>query len=112
MIDIVRNAFITNTLPNGSNFNGIAEKAPDSKICVHIYPNPANTMVNIRVEGSLSQPMTMRLINFNGVVVKSMEVNAGINLVRFDISGLPDGIYLFCLQSKDQVITKKLSIIK
>jgi hypothetical protein len=112
MIDIIRNAFISNTLPNGSNFNGIAEKEPDPGIRVHIYPNPANTIVNVRVEESSNQPMTVRLINFNGTVVRSFEMKPGNNLFRFDISGLPDGLYLINLQSKDQVITKKLSIIR
>jgi hypothetical protein len=112
MIDIVRNAFITNTLPNGGNFNGIADNYTSTKMRVQIYPNPANTIVNVRFKESVNQPMTIRLINFNGTIVKSFEVKPGNYLFKFDVSGIPAGLYLINLQSKDEVITKKVAVIR
>lgn len=113
MVDIVRHAYVTNTLPDGSPFfSGISDKNSPVQDHVIVYPNPANTIINIRFENLLSQPVSIRLININGTVVKSFEGKPGTRLSRIDITGLPDGLYLINIQSNNQVITKKVSVTR
>jgi hypothetical protein len=113
MTDIVRNAFITKKLPDGTPFfSGITEKDPLSGNRVTCYPNPANTIVNIRFEKLLNQPVTIRLVNVNGSVVRSLVGKPNARSVSFDVSGLPAGLYLVTMQSDNQVITKKVAVIR
>jgi hypothetical protein len=47
-------------------------------------------------------------------VVKLINENleAGSYTVNFDASGLPSGIYIYTLQTDNQVLSKKMTLIK
>jgi hypothetical protein len=112
MVDVVRNAFISNKLPDGTTFNGISEFAPLAVNRVTCYPNPANTTITIRFENYLNQPVSIRLINTHGIVLKSFDGKPATKVVRFDVSSLPVGLYLVNIQSKDMDVTKKVSVMR
>lgn len=72
---------------------------------VKIYPNPANTLVNIEIPFNYNSAK-VALLDMNGRTV--LNVNSQINTI--DVSALTEGIYLLSLQLDDTVINKKIVI--
>lgn len=54
---------------------------------VKVFPNPATNYTNLIA----NQPMQVQIISMQGVVVKSINLQQGVN--RIDLSSLPKGIY-------------------
>lgn len=63
-----------------------------------IYPNPANTVLNIE----LNENTHIEIINLLGKTVSTQKLNAGINSI--DVSGLTSGVYF--IQTERGVIEK------
>lgn len=66
-----------------------------------LYPNPANTLVNVVVGAPVRDKVTLLVVDMTGktVLQKVVNVEAGSNTVPFDISQLTVGSYLvklFC----------------
>ncbi len=72
---------------------------------VKIYPNPANSVVNIEIPFNYTSAK-VSLLDLNGRTV--LDVNSQINTI--DVSALTEGIYLLSLQLDDTVINKKIVI--
>jgi hypothetical protein len=78
-------------------------------------PNPFNPSTSIQF--SLPETMFVELTVFDviGRLVKTLaksEFTAGIHQVQFDASSLSSGIYLYRIQSGNQVIVKKMMLVK
>jgi len=59
---------------------------------IRIYPNPATDFIYIQLEGDLRFPMTLRLINCSGSMVKEFAVRNKQSVLS--VSDLPSGLYL------------------
>lgn len=76
---------------------------PNPEIMFSVFPNPSNT--NIIIE-SIETIKMVRIINFNGKVLKSARLNE--QKIALDISTLEDGIYLIeVMDTKGQVNYQK-----
>lgn len=85
---------ISMVVNNCSNV-GLEEKGFFSSI----FPNPSSSIVIIKFhEASLK---TIRLINPNGQILKEMDVSEKSFIL--DLNGLPKGLYLLQVQSKDNM---------
>lgn len=66
-----------------------------------IYPNPAHDKVGIKLNLESEENVEARLIDMDGklirVVAAGTRMQAGENVLEFDASGLPRGIYLLQL---------------
>ena len=111
-VDIVKQSFVSNTLPNGTSFNGIKDKGNSSSWTVQMYPNPASTFVKLLFNKSNQESFTIRVINSNGSLVRIFETTPRAEFIELNLTDLPQGLYLVNFQSKTQYITKKLSIIR
>jgi len=63
-----------------------------------IYPNPVRSLASIRYEVMEAGPTTVEIFDIEGKVIKSMEMDhmgAGLNMVNFDATGHPNGIYSY-----------------
>jgi Leucine-rich repeat (LRR) protein len=60
---------------------------------LYIYPNPADDLINIKIE-NLNNAM-IEFYNVNGTLIFSKEIDAGFE--KIDISGFPEGIYVIRL---------------
>lgn len=110
--DSIRKHFISNVLPDGSSFNGIGQTNGRNNLQIKIFPNPASSLVNIRFEGEIAEPVTIRIINASGNVV-SVENRIPVNhAITLDITGLSSGLYFISIETKNQRITKKISVIR
>jgi len=82
---------------------------------VTIFPNPTNEISTISFNLTQSSLVNMEVFNSMGSLVftnGTETMNAGSQKVIFDGSELPNGIYFVNLTIGDQLITKKVSLLK
>jgi len=97
---------ITIRLENDPPPNGIAEINGNP---LHIYPNPASGMVTLNFGSVPDEPAHITLTDIHGKTLHTRTVQA--QEVQLDLDYAP-GIYLLGIRSGDQVVSKKLTVIK
>lgn len=61
---------------------------------VSVYPNPANTYIDIKLESDGSSDILVELFDRYGELVKTVNVNAMEDLFKLDTGLLSDGVYV------------------
>ena len=72
---------------------------------VNIYPNPANDFVNINSETPI---LSVKLCNLTGQMIRQKSFNE--NSVKFDTSGVDDGLYILQVSTGKNTINKRIVI--
>lgn len=86
-----------------------------SENSISIFPNPTSSISTISFNLAEATSVTMEVYNTMGSLVfsnGSETMNAGSQKVIFDGTELPNGIYYVNLTIGDQLITKKVSLLK
>lgn len=86
---------------------GIKETQLDASR-ITVYPNPANSMVSVKLDNSSVAPFEIKVFNQLGEVVYSQReegVNAGINL---NVESFKTGVYFLKIITSEGTVTKKL----
>lgn len=83
--------------------DGVSEK---DDATISIYPNPAKDKINVNGEGVMSVTM----FNMVGQVVYH-NGNAG-NSSEIDLGGMPSGIYMIKVDTSDNEIVKRVSVVR
>lgn len=101
------------TSPNSGGFylNNISSVEDlGSNSTFNIYPNPANTYINITYSGLTPMPDNYEIIDASGKVIAKEKISsAGSTLI--DVSHFPSSIYLIHLLENGKIIgSKKISI--
>ncbi|MCU0421365.1 MAG: T9SS type A sorting domain-containing protein [Bacteroidia bacterium] len=94
------------SIDNSGNFEyskAVLVKFDNTLTTFEIYPNPAQSMVNIKYHES--SPAVVQIINMNGVELSSFNIQQNTTI---DISNLPEGTYLIKVISGGEVAIKKL----
>lgn len=65
-----------------------------------VYPNPTANYTRIFLTGATTEPVTVSIINYNGVLVQSFAYPAGSGRFDIDVSSLPDGLYALQVQEQ------------
>ncbi|MDT8392685.1 MAG: T9SS type A sorting domain-containing protein [Bacteroidales bacterium] len=80
----------------------------DSSAGIHVYPNPAMNIVNIKYETRDIGPFDIRLINQFGQIMMttSSEIDEN-NILKLDVSGLEAGIYFLQITKNGQSTVSK-----
>jgi len=110
--DSIRKHFISNVLPGGGSFNGIEQMNTYTDLAVQIFPNPASSRAYIRFDGIVNEPVTIRIINANGILIRTEKRTSVDRMITLDLTGLSSGLYLLSVETNNQVVTKKLSVVK
>ena len=71
-----------------------------SPAILEMYPNPAATYTRVVLDAYTTEPVTLSIVNMNGVLVRSYEYSAGASRFDIDVSSLPDGIYALQIQER------------
>ncbi len=76
------------------------------------YPNPFNESTKISFTSSSKQAVTFSVKNLLGKTIfyKTIEVKKGFNSFAFYRDEFARGMYIYTLQSKDEVVSKRLII--
>lgn len=88
---------------------------PEGFVLEQNYPNPFNPSTSIKF--GIPEASNVRLKIFNSLGEEVAELvneymEAGTYTYNFDASKLPSGIYVYTLQTGDQLISKKMTLIK
>jgi len=96
---------------NLSSTTSLVQDINDSEV-INVYPQPAIDNLYIDIKLSNNEVNRLDLYDIQGKVLLSTVVNQNSNNVSLDVSGLNSGIYFVKVQSKDNLYTKKVQIIK
>ena len=73
-----------------------------------VHPNPVMDQVFIKVNEPLSLPLKMKLLDVAGHSIEQKVLSPNSELLTFEVSHLPAGMYLLVLEYKDQQIVQKI----
>ena len=79
---------------------------------VAAYPNPFNFKTQITFLSSKNQVIEFSVKNLVGKVVflKKVEAEIGKNSILFERNDLPNGMYIYSLQTDNEILSKRLVI--
>lgn len=77
---------------------------------VSVFPNPFISRVAVQFQSEGNQNIYMQLTDMAGKILKanSYRVQSGVNQLQLDAGGLPAGMYLLKLITREGIITEKL----
>jgi len=72
---------------------------------LQLIPNPVISVLHITFFSAYTEPVTIKIMNSMGMVVRNYtrNANAGINVWDFNVGDLPSGIYSLVVQSPNQL---------
>ena len=73
----------------------------DDKFGISLFPNPANTIVNVRLSSAAVGPLDLKMFDATGRVVMVQNISGQPRYINVNISAIQDGLYY--LQLKDAV---------
>lgn len=88
---------------------------PEGYVLEQNYPNPFNPSTSIKFGIPEGANVTLKVFNTLGEEVAGLineYMDAGTYTFNFDASALPSGIYVYTLQAGNQLISKKMTLIK
>ncbi len=91
------------------------QQLPDQVELMQNYPNPFNPTTHIDFVLPQASKLTLRVYNLLGQQVSELangRFSAGRHSVTFDGNNLSSGIYFYRLQTANNVMTKKLTLVK
>ncbi len=112
MIDIIRGAYLSNTLPDGRSFNGITETGTGNEIQLVLSPNPSTGKIKIDFGKVIDEEVSIRVTDLNGRIVHQEVRIPRSEWLTLNLDHLDNGLYLLTLSSKLFVVSKKISILK
>jgi hypothetical protein len=79
------------------------------------YPNPFNPVTVISFQLAVSNHITLKVFDIVGSEVATLvndKLEAGNHEITFNAEGLPSGVYLCSLETKDQKLVRKMLLLK
>jgi hypothetical protein len=76
---------------------------------IQIYPNPNNGFFTIKLPHTVDKNYVVEVINLTGQTVYS-ESLSDKNILRINLTGKPDGIYLVKIKWETEIFQKKIII--
>lgn len=79
------------------------------------YPNPFNPNTTIAFELNEATKVKLSVFTMNGVEIATIidaNISAGKHLVPFNAINLPSGVYIYRLQTNEQVLKRKMTLLK
>ncbi len=105
---VLKNELITET----EEINNLA--VTDFKLFQN-YPNPFNPSTKINFSIPKAGKVSLRVFNILGELIKNSEfqnLEQGINSIDFNGIGLSSGIYIYCIEFEDKILSNKMLLLK
>lgn len=77
-----------------------------------LAPNPANSQVNVQLGHPLLEESVLNVFDLSGRQLNSIRLAAGSQQQLLDIAGYSEGVYIVQLHTGQQLINKKLIVVK
>jgi hypothetical protein len=95
----------------------VERRAVDQVQLLGTYPNPARQQATVRFalpEGVANTDVTMKLYDVLGRQVRTLplDANAGRHQHQVDVRGLPSGLYMLRLSTRDAVTTQRFTVVQ
>jgi PKD repeat protein len=86
----------------------------NSVVSTQIYPNPTNSNYSVQIEANQQTDVTISITNLVGQVVETTtnEISVGTNVISFDSSSYPNGVYLVSITNNKSGIIFNSKLIK
>ena len=82
---------------------------------INIFPNPANSDVHVRLSlangGQVSITAT-DILGRSAGITRTENANAGVNDISYDVSSLPNGMYILKIQTPSGTELKKIQVAR
>ena len=98
-----------------NSFGVSVEETLDKNIgSVNVYPNPASSSTTFKVALNSASDVKVTLFDISGKEIQTVNrfMEAGVNTVDFNVSELNTGMYFYKVESSNQVLTGKLTVVK
>jgi hypothetical protein len=107
------NMYIDNINLSQKNPTGLS-KVSAAKLNVAMFPNPSNSVTNIKINSAKAGDASVKVINTLGQVVseKHSTLTEGFNAIELNVSDLATGIYNVSIETAGGSVVKKLTVIK
>lgn len=95
--------------------NEISAETPSNIQLHQNYPNPFNPATVISYQLKVNSEVSLEIFNMLGQKIDVLEKgrkSAGIHSVTFDAAHIPSGIYIYKLQAGEEVLTRKMTLMK
>lgn len=90
---------------------GVEEHILESSL--NVYPNPASDAINIQSDQKDGLMTNIRILDISGrVVLTQNDQRLGYSAIRLDVSQLSEGAYVLELSSENEVVTRRINIVK
>ncbi len=95
--------------------NSLADEQSSSSVTSNfsatILPNPVSSVMHLKIENTNQLSATIvNIYTHNGQFIKSIKLNAGINIAHIPVSDLKDGLYYVDLLQNNQKLQLNLSV--
>ncbi len=102
----------TNFYPQFENYTTGLVDAKAYLNSVSVYPNPANSNLNIAVSSKEDLDVTVEILDMNGrvVIARNDQLTTGENIATFDVSNFANGLYFVRVAGADFAVSHKISI--
>jgi hypothetical protein len=89
--------------------NIINVRRADATGKLKLSPNPAGNTLSVQSSTSKEEMGTMLIVDVAGAIMKKSRVllRKGLNTIDVDLNELPSGLYLFSLQTEDEMQVQK-----
>jgi hypothetical protein len=97
--------FQTKFVPTDLQFNPASRQFYTD---LRVFPNPASGVVNV---GGLIEPgATLRVVDMNGRIVAEQQIQAGDQVLNFDLTGRSKGIYTVQMLGANGITSRKVVV--
>jgi len=81
-------------------------------ISYKLVPNPASNIAQIHINSQTQVKYSVVILDVTGKRIRSLEEGKGSQVIAIDLSNIIAGIYFIQVEANNQIITKRLSVVK
>jgi hypothetical protein len=86
-------------------------KTESKKIAINIFPNPAKDVLNVNFSNSFTNNVNINIYSLSGLLIKTIEIPAGITSKSIDIHQFSSGMYFYNISANSNILNSGKFII-